>query len=103
MFFSRADRQLDRFGLAGRVVAPGLVCLAIMVHPANAATPASFSAIAVQPLKFGTLVTASGGSRTVGTDGSTSSNGVFPLGDSTSGPAEFTMTYTRATGDHLRV
>lgn len=72
-----------------------------IADPACAANSASFSAIAVQPLTFGTLVTASGGSRTVGSDGSTTSNGVFPLGDSTSGPAEFTMTYTRTPGDHL--
>jgi len=77
------------------------LAVALIASPACAATPASFTAIADQPLSFGTLVTASGGSRTVAADGSTSSNGVFPLGDQTSGPAQFTMTFTRASGDHV--
>lgn len=67
--------------------------------PARAATPASFVAAAVQPLRFGTVVTSGSGTRTVGPDGSTSNSGVLPLGDSTSGPATFTMTYTRASND----
>lgn len=74
--------------------------LAITTAPAQAATPASFVATADEPMRFGTLVSAGGGSRTVGTDGSTSSDGVLPLGDKTSSPAQFTMTYARASGDH---
>ena len=77
--------------------------MAVCTGPACAATPAAFTATALQPLTFGTLVTASGGSRTVGPDGSTSSSGVFPLGDSTSAPAEFTLTYTRASGSFISV
>lgn len=68
--------------------------------PVHAASTATFIATADQPLRFGTMVTANAGSRTVGADGSTSNNGVFPLGDSVAGPAQFTMTYTRASGDH---
>jgi hypothetical protein len=87
----------------GRLAICGLAIfeLVIIAAPAHAATPASFTATADQPLSFGTMVTASGGSRTVGADGSTSSNGVFPLGDQTSGPAQFTMTFARASGDHF--
>lgn len=77
-----------------------VVALGLAGSPARAATPASFSAIANQPLNFGTIVTAGGGSRTVGADGSSSDNGVFPLGSGSSGPAQFTMTYTRASNDH---
>ena len=74
--------------------------LALVAPCALAATPASFTASADRPLTFGTLVTASGGSRTIGADGSSSDNGVFPLGSSTSGPAQFTMTFARASNDH---
>lgn len=75
---------------------------ALAVPPAQAAPPTSFTATADQPLRFGTIVTANGGSRTVGADGSTSSNGVFPLGDQTSGPAQFTLTFSRpGGGDHF--
>jgi hypothetical protein len=46
-------------------------------------------------LRFGTIVTVDGGSRTVGADGSTINSNVFPLGDRTSGPAQFTLVYNR--------
>lgn len=73
--------------------------LALLAAPAARAASASFVATADQPLRFGTMVTVSSGSRTVGADGSTINTGVFPLGDSASGPAQFTMTWSRATGD----
>jgi hypothetical protein len=83
-----------------RVTCAGVAAALLLAPPlAQAATPASFVAIAEQPLRFGTLVVSGSGSRTVGPDGSTTNNAVFPLGDSASGPAEFTMTYTRASGD----
>jgi hypothetical protein len=93
-------------GLAPASRATALATLALctlVADQADAATPASFTATALQPLTFGTLVTASGGSRIVGPDGSTSSSGVFPLGDSTSAPAEFTLVYTRASGTLISV
>ncbi len=96
----RRHRRLPHV-YAGWGLAAIIAGLITMPYPTRAATAAAFNATAVQPLKFGTLVTASGGSRTVATDGSTTNNGVFPLGDSTSGPAEFTMTYRRAPGDLL--
>ena len=65
---------------------------------AMAATAASFTAIANQPLSFGTIVIAGSGSRTIAADGTSTNNGVLPLGDSTSSPAQFTMTYTHASG-----
>lgn len=84
------------------VVLQGLAGAALVVAaPALAATTApqaTFVATANQPLQFGTVVTAGSGSRTVGPDGSTSNAGIFPLGDRTSGPASFTMTYTPASG-----
>ncbi len=80
-----------------RVIA---LCAVMLTTPsAFAAAPASFVATADQPLRFGTLVTAGGGSRTIGADGSTSNNGVFALGEQAAGPAQFTMTYARASGD----
>ena len=80
----------------------GLCGLAIVLgaSPALGATPASFNATADQPLTFGTIVTSGGGSRTVYADGSSSDNGVFPLGSGGSSPAQFTMTFTRASNDH---
>ena len=88
----RAAPWLAPFWLFGAMIAPA----------AHAAMPSSFTATANQPLSFGTIVTSGNGSRTIGPDGSTTNNGVFPLGDSASTPAEFTMTYTRASGDpHL--
>ena len=88
-------RRLARDGLV-------MAAAAIMVPApaAHAVTPASFTASADQPLRFGTMVTVGSGSRTVGPDGSTSNASVFPLGDRASGPAQFTMTYARASGDH---
>lgn len=96
------DRLADRTGYPRRPGGAGwytILALSLVASPALAATQASFSATADHPLTFGTIVTASGGSRTVGADGSSSDTGVFPLGSSTSGPAQFTMTYTRASND----
>ncbi|MGG2377428.1 hypothetical protein ACE400_29965, partial [Salmonella enterica] len=39
------------------------------------------------------------GARTVAPDGTTTNAGVFPLGDRASGPAQYTITFARATGD----
>ncbi|WP_353228570.1 DUF4402 domain-containing protein [Novosphingobium sp.] len=75
------------------------MAIAGSANPAHAATAATFTATADQPLRFGTMVTVGSGSRTVGADGSTSNNSVFPLGDRSSGPAQFTMTYARASND----
>jgi hypothetical protein len=101
------DRPFGRTGFrarsAGNVrhgLALGAAAIMVQAPAANAATPASFTASADQPLRFGTMVTVGSGSRTVGADGSTSNASVFPLGDQASGPAQFTMTYARASGDH---
>lgn len=108
MLVQRALRRLRNRcpqwrGPTSTICALALATPLLIAGPARAATPASFIATAIQPLAFGTLVTASGGSRTVSPDGSTSSNGVFPLGDSASTPAEFTLTYTRPSGTFLSV
>ncbi|WP_197412535.1 DUF4402 domain-containing protein [Novosphingobium sp. Fuku2-ISO-50] len=85
-----------------RHLAVASLAMVVMAPAAHADSPSSFTATADQALSFGTIVTSGSGSRTVGPDGSTTNNGVFPLGDSASGPAQFTMTYTRASGDpHL--
>lgn len=77
----------------------GLGMLALCrVDPAAAAS-SSLTASADQALRFGTLVTAGGGARTVAPDGTTTNAGVFPLGDRASGPAQYTITFARATGD----
>lgn len=73
--------------------------LALSAAPALAAPPTSLEATADAPLTFGTIVTSSGGSRTVSADGSTSNNGVFALGSSSSAPAQFTMTFERPPGN----
>ncbi len=84
-----------------RIFGPVVLCAAMvaaMPDHAAAATAATFTAVANQPLSFGTLVVAGSGSRTISPDGTSTNNGVLPLGDSTSGPAQFTMTYTHASG-----
>ena len=84
---------------AGRLLACMVpVLIAASPGTARAATAASFTAIANQPLSFGTLVVSGSGSRTIAPDGTSTNNGVLPLGDSTSSPAQFTMTYTHASG-----
>jgi hypothetical protein len=85
-----------RFARALLVCAPGAAWIAT---PASAAPPTSLDLTADTPLTFGTIVTSGGGSRTVGADGSTSDNGVFTLGSSTSAPAQFTMTFERPPGN----
>lgn len=80
-------------------VATLVAACALIAAPAVHAAPASFVATADLPLRFGTMVTVDSGSRTVGADGSTTNNGVFPLGDAASGPAQFTMTWSRGTGE----
>jgi hypothetical protein len=74
------------------------VLIAMAPNHALAATAATFTATANQPLSFGTLVVSGSGSRTIAADGTSTNNGVLPLGDSTSSPAEFTMTYAHASG-----
>jgi len=91
-------RTLHRNG-PGRLLACMAPALIVMAPGhARAATVATFTAIANQPLSFGTLVVSGSGSRTIAPDGTSTNNGVLPLGDSTSSPAEFTMTYTHASG-----
>ncbi len=85
-----------RPGAVSRFAAFALI--AVTPGHAVAATAATFTAVANQPLSFGTLVVAGSGSRTIAADGSSTNNGVLPLGDSTSSPAQFTMTYTHASG-----
>jgi len=99
----RSLRRNDPVGLPARLASVLLMLIApgLMVGTpgqARAATAATFTAIANQPLSFGTLVVTGSGSRTIAPDGTSTNNGVLPLGDSTSNPAEFTMTYTHASG-----
>ncbi|WP_018075615.1 DUF4402 domain-containing protein [Novosphingobium nitrogenifigens] len=81
-----------------RVLIPALLGTLAIATPASA-TPGSLSLLSNQPLRFGTIVTVDGGSRTVGADGSTINSNVFPLGDRTSGPAQFTLVYNRPGND----
>lgn len=91
----RHNRVLRMMGRAWPALAASVIALA----PAHAlAAAATFTAVANQPLAFGTLVVSGSGSRTIATDGSSTNSGILPLGDSTSTPAEFTLTYTHASG-----
>ena len=70
----------------------------VLASPARAAGTATFTATALQPLSFGTLVTANGGSMTVAPDGTTTTDALFALPSSFATPAEFTLTYTQPPG-----
>lgn len=96
---NRSTHPLQRW-LTGRPSNFIALIGAVSAPAAMAATPPAFTATADQPLRFGTIVSAGGGSRTVGADGSTDSNGIFPLGDRASGPAQFTLNFARGSGDH---
>ncbi|WP_420382270.1 DUF4402 domain-containing protein [Novosphingobium sp.] len=81
-------------GLLTRLAPTLFVIMPCQAH----AAAATFTATANQPLSFGTLVVSGSGSRTIAPDGTSTSTGILPLGDSISGPAQFTMTYTHASG-----
>ncbi|OYW73561.1 MAG: hypothetical protein B7Z37_21035 [Verrucomicrobia bacterium 12-59-8] len=79
---------LPLLGLFGAAFAP----------PGQAATVSvSYDA----PLRFGKFVVPVSGSRTVSTTGAVTDNGVYPIVSSTTGPAQFTVTYDRGNESSL--
>lgn len=76
------------------------VLAAVPAHAATLLTP-SFSATAVEPLQFGTIVTSGGGTVTIAPNGSISDNGVVPVSGNPGAPAEFMLSYSKAQLDLL--
>lgn len=66
----------------------------VPVSPVSAA-PESLTVTPDTPLRFGTFVVISQGSRTVNANGTVINAGVFPLPAAVTGPAQFTVTYDR--------
>ena len=73
------------FGLAGTLLS---------APTAQAAAP-SISVRADQQLRFGVFFTDTAGSRTVSSTGAISGTSIVPIGASSTGPAQFTITYDR--------
>jgi hypothetical protein len=71
-----------------------VAALALHAPAAQAAAPA-ISVLAEQDLRFGTFFTDTAGTRTVSATGAVTGSAIVPVGTSTAGPAQFTITYDR--------
>ncbi len=72
----------------------GLAALALSAPAVQAAAP-SISVRSDQDLRFGVFYTDTAGSRTVSSSGAISGTSIVPIGASSAGPAQFTITYDR--------
>ncbi len=62
-------------------------------------TGSSLSLTMDHPLRFGSFAVLGSGSKQVSADGSVVNDGIVSLGTSRDGPAQFTLTYVRGTGE----
>ncbi len=78
-----------------------LVCslLAASLPAAAHGAPAGLTINQDMPLRFGNFVLFDRGARTVSATGSVTNDNVYPIGSSSTGPAQFTVTFDRGSDD----
>lgn len=91
----RKTRGAARRRTAARALASVLLVSSLATPLPVLADTAGVTVISEQPLRFGTLVVPSTGSRTITANGSVSDSGILAIGGTAYGPAQFTITYDR--------
>ncbi|MCY1669501.1 DUF4402 domain-containing protein [Novosphingobium sp. SL115] len=91
-----SQRARNLAGIASLIgFAAGMLGIALLNSTTSHAKTPEILVTSDLPLRFGTLLVPSAGSRTIGSSGTVQDSGVFQIGNDPVGPAQFTVTYDR--------